>query len=120
MVKFLGYTLALIIGLVLGVFIVFNAVFSDSNGSVSERAMTFLIVIAAYGVIGGLFGYIGPARSWKWGAWLSAPAILILVWYSFTEQHLIMLNLAFMAVTLTTACSAAYYGKLLKRGNSES
>jgi hypothetical protein len=120
MVKFLGYTLALIIGFVLGVFIVFNAVFSDSNSSASERAMTFLLVIAAYGVTGGLFGYLGTARSWQWGIWLSAPAVLILVWYSFSEQHLIILNLAYIALTLASACAAAYYGKRLKRGNSAS
>ena len=33
--------------------------------------------VVVFGVLGGLFGYLRPAKSWRWGLWLSIPTILL-------------------------------------------
>jgi hypothetical protein len=33
--------------------------------------------VVVFGVLGGLFGYFRPAKSWRWGLWLSIPTVLL-------------------------------------------
>ena len=55
---------AFIVGLIPGFFIVFNSVFSDSNGSFNERLFTFLLVIVVYVILGLIFGFIENSKLW--------------------------------------------------------
>jgi len=114
MKKIIGYILALVIGLLPGFFIVFNSVFTDSSGSLWERVLTFILVIFSYGILGLIFGFIGRETSWKWGLWLSAPAVVILVLYSFKEPGTILLNLLYIVLTLASACLASSLGARTK------
>ena len=52
------------------------------NNSASETGLFFLSFfnltdVVVFGVLGGLFGYLRPAKSWRWGLWLSIPTILL-------------------------------------------
>lgn len=79
--KYTAYVVALIAGLLLGFFGVFLSVFSD--GTRYERLITVLIVLILYGVIGIAIGVWKPEKAFVYLPFLSLPAILILLLYSF-------------------------------------
>lgn len=114
MKKALGVILALVLGFLPGFFIVFNSVFSDSNGAMSERLVTFFLTGAAFGLLGLVFGFLAPKESWRWGLWLSFPALLILVLFSVGERQNILLQLFYLVLTIASACLSAYAGMLLR------
>ena len=103
-----------IIGIVPGFFIVFNSVFSDSNGSIFERLFTFLLVIISYAILGLAFGFVGRKKPWEWSTSISLPAIIILALYSFQEPHLIGLNLFYLCLTFASVWLGSYLGLRLK------
>ncbi len=105
-----GYFLVLILGILPGYFVVFNSVFTDPGGSVSERLLTFLLTAVTYGIPGAILGYIGPATSWRWGIWLTIPALIIVLLYSFREPGLFLLNFAYILLAFASAAGSAYYG----------
>jgi hypothetical protein len=104
---------ALIVAIFPAFFCVFNAVFSDIF-TVGERVLTFVLVSAAYVMLGALFGFAWPELSYRWGIWLSIPAIAILIWYSFGEPGNILLHVAFMLLTLVSAGVGGYLGSWLR------
>ena len=115
MKKSLWIALAIIIGILPGFFLVFNFMFSDII-SLNERILSFLIVIAAYLILGAAFGLAGSDISWRWGIWLSLPAIIIASIYSFSEAGTLALNLAYSASALgSSAMSSFLASKLLRK-----
>jgi len=113
--KSLWIAFALIIGILPGFFLVFNFMFSDII-SLKERVLSFLIVIAAYLILGAAFGLAGSDISWRWGIWLSLPAIIIASIYSFSEAGTLALNLAYSASVLgSSAMSSFLASKLLRK-----
>jgi hypothetical protein len=109
----LSYLLALALGLLAGFFVVFNSVFSD-GGDVGERLMTYGIVIVVYGSFGFLFSLARPAKTKLWVALLSAPAILILILYTFSEPQAIMLHLSYLLLTPAAAHAGAAAGSAIR------
>lgn len=113
MKKIAGFIAAFILGILPGFFIVFNSVFSDSNGSIIERLVTFVLVIVSFGIPGAILGYIGYRTSWRWGIPLSMPSILILAAYSFKEPGLLLLLLVYAALTIVSSIISSYLGSRL-------
>lgn len=111
--------LAILIGVLPAFFIVFNSIFTDSNGSLAERMFTFVLVIVAYGVLGVVFGLVAPLASWRWGIWVSVPAALVVILYSIKETDGIFLNLFYIVIALTSGCVASYLGARLSRYNNK-
>ena len=107
--------LAFIVGIIPGFFIVFNSVFSDSSGSLYERLFTFLLVIVVYGILGYSFGYNEKSKSWLLWVSLSAPAVIILVLYSFSETTLIGLNTFYACLTLGSSWLGSFLSERLKK-----
>jgi len=105
---------AFIIGLIPAFFIVFNSVFSDSNGSLNERLFTFLLVIMAYAILGFIFSFIDKNGSWLLWVSLSAPAVIILLLYSFKESNLIGLNILYACLTLGSSWLGTFMREQLK------
>jgi len=105
--KSLWIALALIIGILPGFFLVFNFMFSDII-SLNERILSFLIVIAAYLILGAAFGLAGSDIGWKWGIWISLPAVIIALAYSFSEAGTLAMNLAYSASALGSSAISAY------------
>jgi hypothetical protein len=61
------YILALVVGLLIAPVKLVYSFFPFFN-------VTDVLV---FGVLGVLFGYLRPAKSWQWGLWLSIPTILL-------------------------------------------
>lgn len=106
---------AFIVGLIPSFFIIFNSVFSDSNGSSIERLFTFLLVIMVYVILGLLFGFMVKGKSWLPWVSLSAPAVIILVLYSFKETNLIGLNIFYACLTVGSSWLGFFLGERLRR-----
>ncbi len=107
--------LVFIVGLIPGFFIVFNSVFSDSSGSLYERLFTFLLVLVAYVILGFIFGFIEKRKSWLSWASLSAPAVIILILYSFKETTLIGLSILYALLTLGSSWLGFFLGARLRK-----
>ncbi|HZW83252.1 MAG TPA: hypothetical protein VFF14_07555 [Candidatus Deferrimicrobium sp.] len=107
--------LSILIGIIPGFFIVFNSVFSDSNGSIGERAFTFFLVLLSYGLLGFLFSLFAKIKPTILCMCLSAPALIILVLYSFKEPGVIGLSLVYAALVLVSSWLGAYLGDTLRK-----
>lgn len=108
------YVLAFITGLLPGFFLVFNFMFSDVS-SLYERILSFLIVIAAYLVLGTAFGLIGGENGWKRGLCLSLPAVILSLLYSFSEAGTALMNLMYAAAAAIPALISANLGSRLAK-----
>jgi hypothetical protein len=114
----LSYLLALALGLLAGFFVVFNAVFTD-GGALGERLMTYGIVIVVYGLLGFLFSLASPAEARLWTALLSAPAVLILILYTFKEHQAWLLHLSYFVLAPIVTHVAASLGARARKKNIE-
>ena len=109
---FIEYLLAVLVGIPLAFFLVFNAIFSDGV-SILERFLTFVLIIISYGILGLVFGFIWPKHSWRSGIGISITAFLIVGWYSFRETQHLPLHFSYLVVTAASACLAALAGTWL-------
>lgn len=109
------YVLAMIIGFVPAFFVVLNAVFTDHNGSVIERAVTFVLVVAAYGILGIVFGIFGPMTSWRWGIWISLPAAVLMLIYSIGEPGTIGLSILYLVLAVVSSCLTSLFSSIVVR-----
>lgn len=93
-------------------FLVFQSVFTDS-ASASERLVSLLIIAAAYGLLGGVFGFF--ARSCRAGLWLGAPAVVLIALYTVREPQQLLLHLSTVAVALVAGCGGAEAGARVRK-----
>ena len=105
-----GYGAALLIGALAGFFLVFNILFSDVS-STNERLYSFALIIAAYLVLGAIFGYF--MATWHVGLVLSLAAVILALLYSAREPGNLALHLAYILATVASACAGAYAGARL-------
>lgn len=106
--------LAFLTGLLPGFFLVFNFMFSDVI-SFYERGLSFLVVIAAYLVLGAAFGLAKRDSGWKRGLCLSLPAIILAVLYSVTETGTALINLLYAAAAAGAAVTGSTLGSRLSK-----
>ncbi|MEN6350976.1 MAG: hypothetical protein ABFD08_16470 [Syntrophomonas sp.] len=102
--------LALVIGVLLGFFGVFVSVFSD--GSVSERLITIVIILVIYAVLSAVWGFWKPKYSWLWGLILGMPGVLFLGFYMIKEFNAYYLIYVILIIILS--CVSAYGGSALR------
>lgn len=114
MKKGLWFVLAFVTGTLPGFFLVLNFMFSDVISSY-ERGFSFLVVIAVYLVLGAAFGLAGSDTGWKWGIWLSLPAVVFALIYSVRETGTILLNLLYSAAALGSSAIGSHLGSRLSR-----
>ena len=107
--------LAFLVGLIPGFFIVFNSVFSDSNGSLNERLFTFLLTVVIYAILGFIFAFIETSKPWLCWICLSLPGIIILVLYSFKETTNLGLNFLYACLTIISAWAGSYLRLRLRK-----
>lgn len=110
MKRILLYLSAFIIGILPGFFIVFNSVFTDSNGSIGERLFTFMLVIVVYGLLGFFFGRISREKPIPLGVVLSLPSIILLILYLFKEPKLVGIILLYLILTMGASCLGSIHG----------
>lgn len=109
MKKILWYVLACLLGILPGFFIVFNSVFSDPNGRLSERIVTYLLVIVVFGVLGFLLGRTRQ-NPLLLGLALSLFSILVLVLYLGKEPGSLVLVLIYLVLTFGSSYLGAKWG----------
>lgn len=109
MQKKLWYLLSVLLGILPGFFIVFNSVFSDPSGKISERVFTYLLVIMVFGVLGFLLGRtrLNPLLL---SLALSFFSILILVLYLSREPGAMLLILTYLVLTFGSSYLGAKMG----------
>jgi hypothetical protein len=107
--------LAFMVGLIPGFFIVFNSVFSDSNGAFNERVFTFILTVVIYAILGFMFAFIKTSKPWLCWICLSLPGIIILVIYSFKETTNLGLNFLYACLTVVSAWAGSYLRQRLRK-----
>jgi hypothetical protein len=108
-------TASLFVGLFLGLLLVFHANFSDIF-ILGERLLTSVLLFLVYAFVGFLFGYLRPEKSWRWGYWLSAPALFFVFFFSLLRLGPSVLLYGLYAVlALGSAGSGAYLGNRMRR-----
>lgn len=111
MMKYIiGRVLAVILGIILGFFGVFNSVFAD--GMLSERLIVVGVILLIYAFLGFLLGFFLPKGSWTWGLFGGVPGALFLLLYMLREFS--FYYLIYIILLLTVSCLAAYGGSLVK------
>jgi len=106
---FLFYISTFLIGILPAFFIVLNSVYTDSSGKIGERLVTYLLVIAGYGIIGFILGRVMKRMPVVLGTVLSLPAIILLLLYLFKEPTLLGLILSYLVLTV----AASWLGTIL-------
>jgi len=101
-------------GLLPGFFLVFNFMFSDII-SLYERILSYLVVIAAYIILGAAFGLAAHDMGWKSAVCLSLPAIILVLIYSVKETGTAGINLLYAAAALIPSIISAQLGSKLSR-----
>ena len=103
--------LVLAIGSLLGLFGVFNSVFSD--GATGERLVTIAVILLLYAALSAGWAFFAPRYSWQWGALMSAPGALLLAVYSLTERN--PYYLVYLVALVLVSVAAARYGGSARR-----
>jgi hypothetical protein len=121
-----------VFGVLMGLFGVFNSVFSD--GPIIERLVLIGVILALYAIVGGLLGLLGPRQGWRWEVLLAAPGaaalllMLMLEAVDFTGQDTydpqrpgpwesvlyVVLLLLYAALLPAAACLGAWAGATLR------
>jgi hypothetical protein len=80
---------------------------------------TFIVISLTFLVCGGLFGFLWPRKSWRWGIWLLGP-VLALISFSvlfagqlevFFKKDLPSLMVALISASLGSYISARLKGR---------
>jgi hypothetical protein len=100
---------AFVTGLLPGFFLVFNFMFSDVI-SLNERILSYLVVIAAYLLLGIAFGLAARDMGWKYGICLSLPAIILALIYSIKETGTAGINLLYATAALVPSITGSQLG----------
>ncbi len=93
MKKYIWSVAEFLVGILPGFFLVFNFMFSDVI-SIRERIFSFLLVTVTYLLLGMAFGLAGHSVGLG-GVWLSLPALILALLYSFSEAGLVIMNSAY-------------------------
>jgi hypothetical protein len=70
---------AVLFGVILA-FVLLSSIFSDTSSDTSFAREMFVrlgIVAALYAAFGVAFGFSIPRSTWRWGLWLSVPAVVL-------------------------------------------
>ncbi len=106
----IGMILAIVLGILLGFFGVFNSVFSD--GPTNERLVVVGVILVIYGLLGFAWGFFMLKYSWKWGLFLSIPGSIFLLLFTISELN--PYYLVYMLLLIGMSCLGAYGGNALR------
>jgi len=109
--KTLAMVTAVVAGVLLGFFGVFNSVFSD--GGTLERLITIAIVLIIYAGLGALWGFFAPEQPWRWVLALALPGVIFLAVYMLREYN--PFYIAYIVLILCFSSLGVYGGHALRR-----
>jgi len=102
--------IAILLGIALGFFGVFNSVFTD--GGLGERLVTIVAILLIYAGLGALWGFASPERPWRWVLALSLPGLILLGLYMLKEFN--PFYLLYMVSILCLSSLGVYGGHSLR------
>ncbi len=73
-------------------------------------------------IVGLIFGFKWPKRSWTWGLWIFSPLIVLLglsVLFAGNITAFLKNDLPIVLVGLLTACIGSFIGARLKKGRMQ-
>ena len=119
---------AVLFGVILA-FVLLSSIFSDTSSDTSFAREMFVrlgIVAALYAAFGVAFGLSIPGLTWRWGFWLSVPALVLFTFFiplylssvvvgnvdfgRAQDLTVALLLFGFFAGALVGACVGAYAG----------
>ena len=112
MKNYIGMGLAIVFGILIGFFGVFNSVFSD--GALNERLIAIAVILLLYAILSGLWGFLLPRYSWQWGLFLGLPGVIFLALYMRSEFN--PYYFLYLILILGVACLGGYGGHALTKG----
>ena len=86
----------------------------------SSFAMALLISAAVFGCVGLILGRVWPGLGWKWGLWVIAPGLVLVVTGVLSSgeyESFFRDDLPFLAAGLVTASVAGLVGARLSPGS---
>jgi uncharacterized protein YneF (UPF0154 family) len=104
--------LALFLGLVWGFFVAFNMVFSDVYGA-AEMFGALAYVLAAYGLLGLMFGALERSTGWRWVFWLAPPGLLLILYMLHDSAGRIPYVIAVFLSVIVGSAGGAWVGAKL-------
>lgn len=113
MKKTAGMVIAVLWGLLLGFFGVFSSVFTD--GGLAERLIMIAVILLIYSVSAGILAFFSSFSTWKWSLVISAPGMLILILYSFSEPSLLVYFLIYIVLIHAFCMAGARTARRLRR-----
>ncbi len=113
MKKIAGMILAVLWGHLLGFFGVFSSVFTD--GALVERLIMIAVILLIYFVSAGILAFFSSFSTWKWSFIISAPGMLILVLFSFSEPRMLGYFLLYIALIHAFCLAGNKVARSLKR-----
>lgn len=108
----IGIILAIAFGFFIGFFGVVNSVFSD--GPMDERLVFIGIILVVYAGLGVIWGFVLPARGWKWGLYLGVPGAVGLLLFMLSEFTLFGYFVLYIIALLAAACLGSWGGSRLR------
>jgi len=80
--------------------------------------MYYSIVGIASLIVGLVFGFVWPKKSWRWGFWICSPMIILIgisVVFGGNLTAFLKYDLPIILVGLVAACSGSFIGAWLKK-----
>jgi hypothetical protein len=116
MKKVIGIVLSLIAGGLIGFFGVMVSVFADAGAD--ERLLTIAAVLLLYFFLSGIWGFLLPDFSAKWGFFIGAPGVLLLVATVIKEYN--FYYLMYMILIIGLSCFGAWGGSWIRKRGKKS
>ena len=110
----LGYGVALLVGGLVGFFLVFNIRLRESGilFNDNERLYGFGLITVVYLLLGLLFGFL--MGTWRVGLALSLAAVILGLLYLVREPYNLLFHLAYIGIPIASACAGSYAGARIK------
>ncbi|MBE0475688.1 MAG: hypothetical protein IBX62_01105 [Coriobacteriia bacterium] len=108
-----GRVFAVLLGVVWGFFVSFNAVFSDVFGA-RDMAGALVYVLVGFALLGLGFGLAAPSTGPRWAWWLATPGVLMVALFTIGEYQRLLYHALVVAAVVGGAAGGAALGAFVR------
>ncbi|MDQ6813246.1 MAG: hypothetical protein M3040_05895 [Bacteroidota bacterium] len=79
--------------------------------------MQYIVIGIVFAIIGLIFGFVSPKKSWRWGLWIASPVyVLIGISVAFSGYFTAFLkyDLPIIIAAVLAACCGSFIGARLR------